>query len=199
MRDGRLTDAEKLLTDAIHELEQNDPKNPRLADYLKELAGLIDRRGRHADANALIARAYEIERNTYGPSDLRLTNDLTGQALQAQFAGDLREAERLLNQALEIVHSNGSNLNSNLNVGLAARVFGRLATFYITQRRWADAERMMQEEEKLCNFYEEPYRAGYGDCGSLQARFAEVYRAEGRTVEAEQLPRNEGVPAELVS
>jgi hypothetical protein len=37
MRDGRFADAEKLLTDAIHELEQSDPHNPRLARYLKSL------------------------------------------------------------------------------------------------------------------------------------------------------------------
>jgi hypothetical protein len=35
---GRFMDAEKLLTDAIHELEQSDPRSPRLAQYLKELA-----------------------------------------------------------------------------------------------------------------------------------------------------------------
>src|SRR6202521_5844184 len=38
MRDGRFTDAEKIVTDAVHELEQNDPQNPRLATYLKRLA-----------------------------------------------------------------------------------------------------------------------------------------------------------------
>ena len=63
MRDGRQADAEKLLTDAIRELEQSDPKNPRLASYLKSLSQFADRRGSPSDAVALITRAYEIERN----------------------------------------------------------------------------------------------------------------------------------------
>lgn len=31
MREGRFTDAETILTDAIHNLELSDPTNPRLA------------------------------------------------------------------------------------------------------------------------------------------------------------------------
>lgn len=69
MRDGRLVDAEKLLTDAIRELEHTDPKNPRLANYLKSLSQFADGRGSPAEAIALITRAYEIERNVY---DLRI-------------------------------------------------------------------------------------------------------------------------------
>src|ERR1700676_5156538 len=88
MRDGRFADAEKLLTDAIHELEQSDPQNPQLARYLKLLSGIIDRQGRREDAIALIKRAYDIDRNAYGPSDLRNTNDLTVLASYAQAAGN---------------------------------------------------------------------------------------------------------------
>jgi hypothetical protein len=74
LREGRITDAEKLLTDAIRELEQSDPQSLRLATYLKELSGFLDRRGRHTEALALSERASEIERNAYGPSDLRLSS-----------------------------------------------------------------------------------------------------------------------------
>ncbi len=63
---GRFMDAEKLLTDAIHELEQSDPRSPRLAQYLKELAPLLHRRGRDVEAAAAMDRAYEIDRNAFG-------------------------------------------------------------------------------------------------------------------------------------
>jgi hypothetical protein len=196
MREGRITDAEKLLTDAIRELEQSDPRSLRLADYLKRLSMFLERRGRHTEALALSERASEIERNAYGPSDLRLVPELTTQAWRTQAAGDNRQAEQLLNQALEIVHANATKLNSGFNIDLAAVVYGSFANFYISEHRWVDAEKMMQEEAKLCNFYQEPYRAGYANCGSLDERLAQVYRAEGRTVDAERLPQDD-VPPEL--
>jgi hypothetical protein len=199
IREGRITDAEKLLTDAIRELEQSDPQSLRLATYLKELSGFLDRRGRHTEALGLSERASEIERNAYGPSDLRLAPELTTQALRAQAAGDNREAEQLLNQALEIVHANVTKLNSGFNVDLAAGVYGSFAIFYISEHRWADAEKMIQEEAKLCNFFQEPYRAGYANCGSLNERLAQVYRAEGRTVDAGRLPQDDGEPPELAA
>jgi tetratricopeptide (TPR) repeat protein len=197
IREGRITDAEKLLTDAIRALQQNDPQSPRLASYLKELSGFVDRRGGRSEAMALLQRAYEIDLHAYGPADMNLTNDLVNLASHAQVAGDNREAEQRLNQALDIVRSNTSNLKSRLNVDLAAGVFGSLTNLYITEKRWVDAERMMQEESKLCELFEEPYRAGYALCGSLPGRLAEVYRAEGRTGDAEQVPQDTGGPPEL--
>jgi len=197
VRAGRFTDAEKLLTDAIHELEQSDPQNPRLARYLKSLSQIVDRQGRRADAIALIQRAYNIDRNAYGPSDLRNTNDLTLLASYAEVAGNNPEAERLLNEALEIVRSHEAELNSGFNISLAASVLGGLSDLYISEHRWVEAEPLLQEESKLCDFFEELYRAGYGRCGSLHEQLAEVYKGEGRTVDAEQVPRDADSPREL--
>jgi tetratricopeptide (TPR) repeat protein len=197
MRDGRITDAEKLLTDAIHELEQSDPQNPRMARCLKSLSQIMDRQGRRADAIALIKRAHEIDRSAYGPSDLRNTNDLTLLASYAQVAGNNSEDERLLNEALEIVRSNTAELKTRSNIDLAAAVLGSLSTLYISEHRWAEAEPLLQEESKLCDSFEEPFRAGYGLCGSLPERLKEVYIAEGRSVEAEQMQRDMNFPREL--
>ena len=197
MRDDRITDAEKLLTDAIHELEQSDPQSERLARYLGELSRIMERQGRHADALALADRASEIHRKAYGPTDLRYTNDLTNQALAAKFAGDNRAAEQLLNQALAIVRSHAAELNSGPNIGLAAMVLGSLTALYIDEHRWTEAEPLLQEETKLCAFFQEPFRAGYASCGNLPDRLAQVYTAEGRTVEAEQVPRTLDLPRDL--
>ena len=46
LRAGRVTDAEKILTDAIHDLEQSEPQSPRLANYLQRLANVEARLGR---------------------------------------------------------------------------------------------------------------------------------------------------------
>jgi hypothetical protein len=197
MRDGRVEDAEKLLTDAIRELEQTDPQSVQLANFLNQLSGFVERRGRHAEAMALAERASEIERNAYGPSDLRRTIALRRDAGRAGAAGRNHEAELLLNQALEIVRVNETNLKSSMNIDLAAGVYGSFAGFYISEHRWIDAENMIQEEAKLCKFFPEPFRAGYADCGSLNQSLAQVYRAEGRTAEADQLTQDNLVPAEL--
>ncbi len=197
MRDGRLLDAEKILTDAIQELEQTDPQSLRLARYLTFLSVIMERQGRHADALALANRASEIKRIAYGPTDLRFTNDLVNQAAEASAAGDDRGAEQLLNQALEIVRSHQAELNSASNIALAAGVLGSLSALYIDEHRWVEAEPLLQEGTKLCDFFQEPFRAGYAGCGNLPERLAEVYTAEGRTVEAEQLPRTLDLPRDL--
>jgi Tetratricopeptide repeat len=197
MREGRVADAEKLLTDAIRDLEQSDPQSTQLANFLNQLSGFLERRGRHAEALALAERASEIERNAYGPSDLRRTIALRGDATRAQAGGNNQEAELQLNQALEIVRVNETNLKSSMNIDLAAGVYGSAANFYINQHRWVDAENMIREETKLCKAFPEPFRAGYADCGSLNEMWAQVYRGEGRTSDAEQLSPDRFGPPEL--
>ena len=199
MREGRVADAEQLLTDAVRQLEQSDPQSPRLATYLKRLASFVWERGRRADALALMQRAYEIDRNAYGPTDLRLSDDLSSQAGDAQTAGDNQQAEHLFKQALEIVRLNRANLKSAGDVDLAAIVLDNLANFYMTEHRWFDAEPLLKQEAKLCEFFEEPYRAGYAGCGHIGERLAEIYRAEGRTVDAENVQPEPVVPAELAA
>ena len=142
-------------------------------------------------------RAFEIERNAYGPSDLRITHVLISEASSAQAAGDIGKAERLLNEALGVVRSNSAKLNSQSNIGMAAGVFGSLVTLYMDEHRWLEAEPMLQEETKLCGLIEEPYRTGYALCGRLPEVLAEVYNAEGRTVDTGQLPYTGNGPREL--
>jgi tetratricopeptide (TPR) repeat protein len=197
MRDGRYSDAEKILTDAVQELERSDPQNPRLAAYLERLAGLASRRGNREEAKALMERAYEINRKALGPTDMRRTHDLLQQAADAQGTGDTAKAEQLLNEALGVVRSNSDKMNTQPNIGLAAGVIGSLATFYIDEHRWIEADLMLQEETKLCGLIEEPYRTGFAICGKLAETLAEVYNAEGRTVDASRLPYQGNEPREL--
>jgi len=128
---------------------------------------------------------------------LRFTSDLTNQAAADRRAGDDRGAERLLNRALDIVRSHEVELTSASNIDLAAIVLGNLTTLYIDEHRWAEAEPLLREETKLCDFFQEPFRSGYANCGNLPDRLAEVYTAEGRTVDAEQVPRILNFPRDL--
>src|ERR1700682_5782994 len=196
---GRFMDAEKLLTDAIHELEQSDPRSPRLAQYLKELAPLLHRRGRDVEAAAAMDRAYEIDRNAFGPNDLRITDDLVNMAWSAHTAGNDQEAERLLNQALEIVPPKRGNLRWNAGAGLAAGVLGAVVSFYIAEKRWVSAELLMPEETKLCDMLPEEFRTGFGLCGRIPETLEEIYRGEGRAVAVEERPRSTILPPELTA
>jgi tetratricopeptide (TPR) repeat protein len=197
MRDGRFSDAEKILTDAVQELEKTDPQSPRLANYLERLAGLASRRGNREEANALMQRAQEINLKAFGPTDMRRTHVLLQQADAAKGTGDMAKAERLLNESLGIVRANSERLNAQPYTGFAAEVFGDLATFYIDEHRWIEADSMLQEETKLCGWIEEPYRTGFALCGKLAETLAEVYNAEGRTVDTSRLPYEGNEPREL--
>jgi tetratricopeptide (TPR) repeat protein len=195
---GRFMDAEKLLTDAIHELEQSDPQSPHLAQFLKELAGLLQRRGRDAEALAAMNRAYEIDRTAFGPDDLRVANDLAIQASNAQAAGNTQDAEKQLDEALTIVRSHAAKLRWNEGAGLAAGVVGAAVSVYIAEKRWVSAELLMPEETKLCGMLPEEFHDGFGLCGRLPETLAEIYRGEGRTAGVEE-PARIPLPPEVIA
>jgi tetratricopeptide (TPR) repeat protein len=186
MRESRYQDAEKILTDAIPNLEQTQPNSVLLAEYLSRLAAAMQKSGNHREAAAVRARAAEIYRIASGPDGIEAAGALLDQARVAQQQGDIKGTERLMLQAVENARSNITKLKSGREVDLAALTFGTLASFYVDQSRWVDAEPLLVEEKRLCNFFEVPYRAGSAMCGSLPDRLAKVYSAEGRQVDAER-------------
>jgi tetratricopeptide (TPR) repeat protein len=196
---GRFMDAEKLLTDGIHELEQSDPQSPLLAQYLKELSNLLRRRGQDAEALAAMDRAYEIDRAAFGPNDLRVANDLANQVSNGQATGNTQDAEKQLSEALTIVRSHAATLRWNEGAGLAAGVVGAVLSFYIAQKRWVSAELLMPEETKLCDMLPEEFRGGFGLCGRMQETLTEIYRGEGRVAAVEESPRNPLLPPEITA
>jgi tetratricopeptide (TPR) repeat protein len=194
---GRLADAEKLLRDAIHDLEERDPKSPRLVVYLKQLSALITRRGDNAEAASLLQQAYDLELSAYGPGDLRLTVEIGNLAWLAHGAGDDQKAEQMFNHVLEIVHSNESKLKTLGDAEQAAGAVGTVISYYTVQKRWVDAEVLVPEETKLCDMIPAEIRDGYGLCGHLAGVLDQIYRGEGRHAEAAQLTPDSPFPAEL--
>jgi tetratricopeptide (TPR) repeat protein len=192
---GQLADAEKLLRDAIHDLEERDPKSPRLAAYLKELSGLVRWRGDSAEAVSLLQQAYELDLSAFGPDDLRLTVDIGNMASLAHGAGDDQKAQQLFNRVLDIVHSNESNLRTLNDAEFAAGAVGAVISYYAGQKRWVDAEVLVPEDTKLCDMIPAEIREGY--CINLSGVLDEIYRGEGRHAEAAQLVPDSPFPAEL--
>jgi len=186
MRESRFEDAEKILTDEIPNLEKTQPNSLILAEYLSRLSAAMRKSGKQREAAAVRERAAEIYRIVSGPDGIEAASALLDQARTAQQQRDMKETERLMLQAVQNARSNMAKLKSGRDVDLAALIFGTLASFYIDQSRWADAEPLLVEEKRLCNFFEVPYRAGSAMCGSLPDRLARVYSAEGRQVDAER-------------
>jgi tetratricopeptide (TPR) repeat protein len=195
LRAGRVTDAEKILTDAIHEQEQSDPQSPRLADYLERLARVAQQLGRNSESDALMERAYEINRKAYGPTDLRITHDLISQAMSADAAGDTEKAERFFKQALEAVRANAALVNSH--PGMGEGVVGPVVSFYVKERRWIEADALLPELTRLCGLIEEPYRTGFDPCGRLSELATKIHNAEGNTADLSRLPYEGDYPQEL--
>src|SRR5712671_4643107 len=106
MRESRYEDAEKILTDAIPNLEKTQPNSLILAEYLSRLSAAMEKRGNHQEAGAVRARAAEIYRIVSGPDGIEVAGILDEQARAAQRQGDLQEAERLMLQATENARSN---------------------------------------------------------------------------------------------
>jgi tetratricopeptide (TPR) repeat protein len=195
--EGRLLDAENLLRDAIHQLEQDNPQSPRLSIYLKQLANLVQRREGDAAAALLMKRSYEIDEAAFGPSDLRVGNDLVLLARYTRRAGDAQGAERQINQAVSIVRSKDAELRWNEGAGVGAGILVGAVRFYMDDQRWVDAELLMLEEMKLCKTIPDEFYEGF--CGRPEETLAEIYRGEGKAVQTEDPRPGWHLPPELAA
>jgi len=197
LRAGRLTDAERILTDAIHDLEQSEPQSLRLADDLHQLA-FVERMLEHKiEADALDQRASTILRAVLPPSDMRLAQDLLMQSYTANSVGDSSGRERLINQALEIVKLNSDKLDTPVNLGTAEGVVGEAVMINLAAHHWLEADALFPELSRLCGRIEEAYRSGYPPCNRLPEVLAEIHHAEGKPADTSQLPYGGNDPAEL--
>ena len=184
LREGRFADAEKIVTDAIHDIEQNQPNSPKLAIYLNRLADLDDRKGHLSEAIALSQRAIEIDQTAFGPNDIRVARDLSQLAAFSIQRGNRDEGEQFLRQAVEITRLNPGDNGPATDQKLL--VLGALWNLYIQEGRWAEAEPLILEAIPMC----ESLRLPSPPCEDAQADLRRVHEAEGRTGEAEEPPSN---------
>jgi len=197
--EGRLLDAENLLRDGIRKLEEDNPQNPQIAIYLKELAPLVARTEGETAYLPLVQRAYEIDRAAFGGSDLRVANDLGLLAASSNRAGNRQDAEREFDEAVSIVRSKEADLRWNEGAGLAASIIGAAARFYIEEERWVDAEVLMPEEVKLCNMIPGEFHDGFGLCSRIEETMAEIYRGEGKAPQVQERRALTNFPPELTA
>jgi tetratricopeptide (TPR) repeat protein len=173
-QEGRIADAEKILSDRIHAIEQTEPNSPALVPYLNLLAQIYEFGKREgSDAHAIYERVLGIDRSAFGPGDSRSVRDLVN---LASTLGPEKsdEKEQLLKQALDFAVQNPKPAPDML-----AGVLSNLAALYKSEQRWHEAEPLAEQGMKICVSMPMP-----GTCEFLQSTLAEVYRGEGRTVDA---------------
>jgi tetratricopeptide (TPR) repeat protein len=190
-QEGRIVDAEKILNDRIHAIEQTQPDSPELVPYLNMLAGFYSMKRQFPEALAIFQRVLEIDRAAYGPSDDRSLRDLIN---VASFLGPEKkdQAEQFLKEALELTRQNPKLLPMAV-----AEAYAHLARFYEVEQRWSDAEPLAEQGMKVCAYVTVPPDSG--PCGPLQQTLSNVYRHEGRTVEAKDVTDSapSGIDADL--
>jgi tetratricopeptide (TPR) repeat protein len=175
-QEGRIADAEKILNDRIHEIEQAEPNSPQLVSYLTLLAMIANIKRQGSDAHAIYQRMLEIDRSAFGPGDTRSLRDLVNLA-STLGPGKDDEKEQLLKQALDLALQ-----NPKLGPDTMAGILSNLAALYKAEQRWHEAEPLAEQGMKICASMQMP-----GTCEFLQATLADIYRGEGRTVDAGQV------------
>jgi len=176
-QEGRIADAEKILNDRIHEVERTEPNSPQLVPYLNLLAMIANIKRQSSDARVIYQHMLEIDRSAFGPGDSRSVRDLINVAV-ALGSGKNEEEEQLLKQALDLALQSPKPAPS-----MVAEALAHLAQLYQMEQRWYDAEPLAAQGLKICA----SVSLLPGPCESLQRTLAEVYRGEGRTVDAGQV------------
>jgi tetratricopeptide (TPR) repeat protein len=186
-REGRLADAEKILGDAVHSMEQAEPENPRLAIYLRFLARIYDLKHQYADALALAQRALAVDQKTFGPSGSLALGDFGNIAGILRDQGKNDEAEQVLEQAIELLGQSPKPDPERI-----AQLYGNLASLYVLEHRWVEAEPLLAEAVKACELLP-PVQP---QCDGIRSTLAGVYRSEGRPVDRDK-PAPSDMPPEL--
>ena len=176
-QEGRIADAEKILNDRIHAIEQTQPNSPELIPYLNLLASIEFMKQQTSDGHAIYERVLEIDRSAFGPSDSRSVRDLIN-AASTLGPGKNEEEEQLLKQALDLALQSPKPAPA-----MVAEALAHLAQLYRMEQRWYDAEPLAAQGLKICA----SVSLLPGPCESLQRTLAEVYRGEGRMVDAGQV------------
>lgn len=154
-----------LLTDAIRQIEASrGPEDTSLVKHFDLLATIYDDIKKHAEAEALWRRSYEIRRKNLGPDHAESIGSGDKLALSLIAQGKYPEAEQLLKKALahrEAYHGvDDAGLMPSLN---------RMSELYLAQKKWADAETFAARAMKI----------GRAKTGLMPPSFADALRNLG--------------------
>lgn len=186
-REGRTTDAEKILLDAIQNARQADPPDPRLVFYLKVLSTVYS--SGHEPSKALDAaeQVLKLDQQTSGEDGPAALADISNIAIILEQQGKNDDAEQLLKKAVDLARQ-----SSNPDPRLIVQVVGNLGALYSLEKRWAEAETPLEDALKNCG------QSGIPQiCGLLNNALNNVYKNENRVTGEGSL--DTVIPSELAS
>jgi tetratricopeptide (TPR) repeat protein len=170
-KEGRPTEAERMLWDARQATEQSAPDDPKMALYLRNTAGMHG-----TDAVAALQRAMDIDRRSFGPQNCAVAQDLYALAL-AYRPNQPFESERLLKEVIDMLHDTPAEL------GLKSNVSAQLAELYRGQGRLGEAIEVYEQAVKGCD----AAKPITGTCNLFRSELESLYLQAGRTEDANRL------------
>ena len=173
---GRYSEAEQRLTEAVRQAESLGPLDYRLNVSLSTLAGMYRAQGKYAEAERFYRRALTVAEEALGPDHPDLAASLSNLALLYQDQKDYAQAEALFGRALDMsVRAVGPN---HPNVALA---YNNLAGLRRDQGNYSRAESLYQVSLAIL---EQALGPEHPDVATTLEEFAAMLRQAGRAAEA---------------
>lgn len=182
LHEGRLADAERLLTAALEQAEKYGLEDLRVADAANDLAVVYANSGKPLEAELLFNRALVIGEKGLGPDHPGVGATVQNLGILYATQERYREAEPLLKRSLAInlKEYGGKHLRTALSLKT-------LSSFYAIQGQLGEAEQLIQKS--LAILEESRIRQGDPQLTSTLEVLAAILRNTNREHEARELER----------
>jgi len=187
LHEGRLADAERLLTAALEQAEKYGLEDLRVADAANDLAVVYANSGKPVEAELLFNRALVIGEKGLGPDHPGVGATVQNLGILYATQERYREAEPLLNRSLAInlKQFGGKHVRTALSLKT-------LSSFYAIQGELGEAERLIHKS--LAILEESRIRQGDPQLTSTLEVLAAILRNTNREQEARELERRLEAP-----
>lgn len=182
LHEGRLADAERLLTAALTQAEKYGLEDLRVADAANDLAVVYANSGKPLEAELLFNRALVIGEKGLGPDHPGVGATVQNLGILYATQERYREAEPLLKRSLAINLKEFGGKHPRTALSLKT-----LSSFYAVQGQMGEAERLIHKSLAIL----EESRIGQGDpqLTSTLEVLAAILRNTNREQEAKELER----------
>lgn len=180
LHEGRLADAERLLTAALEQAEKYGSDDLRVADAANDLAVVYANSGKPLEAELLFSRALAIGEKGLGADHPGVGATIQNLGILYATQERYREAEPLLKRSLAInlKEYGGSHVRTALSLKT-------LSSFYAIQGQMGEAERLIQKS--LAILEESRVRQGDPQLVSTLEVLVAILRNTNREREAQEV------------
>jgi tetratricopeptide (TPR) repeat protein len=180
LHEGRLVDAERLLTAALEQAEKFGLEDLRVADAANDLAVVYANSGKPVEAELLFSRALVIGEKGLGPDHPGVGATVQNLGILYATQERYREAEPLLKRSLAInlKEYGGKHVRTALSLKT-------LSSFYAIQGQMGEAERLIHKSLEILE--ETPLTQGDPQFVSTLEVLAAILRNTNREREAQEV------------